>query len=204
MQLAIWEAEAETTIAWGCDRAGMSWVKDNIILLFNDKMRTTMGRAWTHYGPHQNHKSPEYTQILNGKPRGGLICFCINLYARVDAAERRRNTLHELAHILANLKLNEGAIPNKERSAKHGPFWKAMMRQLGEKPTRQHRNNTEGLKRPQTRYRMYCPERCGWSFTFAKARRTRRIKQAMQGSVRNCPQCKAKIKLEHWQATREV
>lgn len=204
-QLDAWKEESRTIIKWGCDRVGMSDVADNITVLFNDRMRTTMGRAWTHYGPHQSHHKPEYIQGLNGQQQpGGLIAFCIKLYERVDAAERRRNILHELAHILANLKANEGVTPGAEKSVKHGPKWKAMMRLLGEKPTRCHNNDTNGLKRKQRRYRMYCPSRCGWSFTFAAARRTRRINEARKGATRRCPKCRATIQLQHWINSREV
>lgn len=204
-QIEQWQAEARAHIQWGCDKVGMSEVADNITLLFNDRMRTTMGRAWTHYGPHQIHNKPEYIQVLNGQQRpGGLICFCNKIYARVDAAERRRNILHELAHILANLKENQHVAAGKEKSVGHGRAWKAMMRQLGEIPKRCHSNDTNGLKRRQRRYRMYCPDRCGWSFTFAKARRTRRINEARKGATRCCPKCRATIRLQHWLDTEEI
>lgn len=204
-QINGWRAEAEILIKWGCDLVGMGDVAENITLLFNNRMRTTMGRAWTNYGPKTQYTKPEYVQTLNEqRERGGLICFCIKLYERVDSEERKRNILHELAHILANLQANEGVKHGKERSAGHGPAWKQMMRRLGQEPRRCHDNDTNGLKRRQTRYQMFCPARCGWSFTFAKARRTRRINQARNGATRRCPKCQATIKLEHWLATRKV
>jgi predicted SprT family Zn-dependent metalloprotease len=200
-----WNEEAHELVKWGCERVGMADVADNIILLFNDRMRTTMGRAWTHYGPHQTHISPRYIQRLNGQQKpGGLIAFCIAIYRDVDAAERRRNILHELAHILANLKLNQGVYPGLEKSAGHRAPWKAMMRQLREKPTRCHSNDISGLRRKQKCYRMACPDHCGWSMTFPAARRTRRINAGRKGSVRTCPKCKAKIHLQHWLDTQEV
>jgi predicted SprT family Zn-dependent metalloprotease len=205
-QINQWEEEAKALIRWGCEKVGMDDVADNIVINFNDRMRTTMGRAWTNYGLHTTfYGSPAYVQVLNAqKERGGLIAFCIALYERVDQAERRRNILHELAHILANLKLNANVAAKREKSANHGRHWKAMMGLLGETPTRCHNNDTNGLKRRQRRFKMFCPDRCGWSFTFAAARRTRRINKARRGETRRCPKCQASITLQHWLNTREV
>jgi predicted SprT family Zn-dependent metalloprotease len=182
----------------------MPEIAENIIIIFNTRMRTTLGRAWTHYGPHQMHNSPKYVQELNGRPTGGLICFNVELYYRATDEQRRKNMIHELAHILANLRHNRDEKPGKERSVGHGSAWKAMMRELGEEPVRCHDVDTCDVKRKQTRYQMLCPKRCGWSFTFAKARRTRRINEARKGKTRRCPRCRAQIRLEHWEATKEV
>ena len=202
--ILAWKIQAQEIITWGCNLVGMPEVADNIIIIFNTRMRTTLGRAWTHYGPHQKHNRPKYIEVLNGKPTGGLICFNVELYYRATDAQRRKNMIHELAHILANLRYNEGVEQGEERSAGYGPAWRAMMLELGEKPVRCHSVDTGGVKRKQTRYQMICPKRCGWSFTFAKARRTRRINAARKGQTRRCPRCQAQIRLEHWEATKEV
>ena len=196
-QIELWKSEAQTLIKWGCDRVGMSHLVPYIHIRFRENMRTTMGRAYTNFGIHSRFNTQWVQAVLGCQSEpGGMIAFNIPLYERVDAAERKRNILHELAHILANLKAG------KPQGHKRG--WKAMMYSLGEEPQRCHNNDTSGLKRQQQRYKMWCPERCGWSFTFAAARRTRRINAARKGQTRLCPKCKALIQLQHWINAQEV
>jgi predicted SprT family Zn-dependent metalloprotease len=218
-RIESWEAEHRDRIKWGCAKVGMSDVCENIvrhnkggrlvippssssiILHYSDSMRTTRGRAWTHYGPHDYHHGStklvrEQLQALHGKPRGGLIHWCIALYETASDSDRKENGFHELAHILANLEAG--------KSVGHKVGWKSMMRRLGVTPKRCHSQDTTHVKRRQRRYSMACPDHCGWSFTFAAARRTRRINDARKGSVRTCPKCKAKIYLQHWMNSQEV
>lgn len=64
------------------------------------------------------------------------------LWRRASPAERRQTVIHELAHILADAFAN--------RHTRHGPEWKAMMRQLGAEPDRCHLVGREGLRRQRT------------------------------------------------------
>jgi len=218
-RIESWEHEHRERIEWGCKKVGMSDVCANIIrhnkggrlvlpassssivIHYSDSMRTTRGRAWTHYGSHDKHLRAtklvlEQLQAFHGKPRGGLLHWCIALYETSSDADREENGLHELAHVLANLELG--------KSAKHGPVWRSMMRRMGVTPKRCHSQDTTHVKRRQRRYSMACPDRCGWSMTFSAARRTRRINKARRGETRTCPKCRAQIGLQHWMNSREV
>lgn len=199
-QIELWKSEAQTLIEWGCNRVGMGHLIPFIHIRFRENKRSAMGSAWTNFGIQTRFTYNWVQEVLGSQAEpGGMIAFNVSLYERVDAAERKRNILHELAHILANIKLG--------KRAKHGPHWKAMMRSLGENPQRCHKNDTSDLKRKQQRYKMWCPDRCGWSFTFAKARRTRRINQLRKHNNRKtyfCPKCKADIQLHHWINAQEV
>lgn len=65
------------------------------------------------------------------------------LWRRATPKKRRNTVLHELGHLLADCEAG--------RPCKHGAGWKAMMRRLGETPTRCHTVNRDGLRRRGSR-----------------------------------------------------
>ena len=110
--LTLWKAQAEAIILQCCKKAGMEDVAKNILIIFSSRKRTTMGTAWTHYG-HETHpaylrrgksriKNPLHP--LNGCGRGGVIFFATKLFERADQSECHDTIIHEVAHILTNLK----------------------------------------------------------------------------------------------------
>jgi len=199
-QIELWKNEAQTLIEWGCNRVGMGHLIPHIHIRFRENKRSAMGTAFTNFGIQSQFSTNWVQEVLGSQAEpGGMIAFNVALYERVDAAERKRNILHELAHILANIKLG--------KRAGHRHHWKEMMRSLGQEPQRCHKNDTSDLKRKQQQYKLHCPDRCGWDFIFAAARRTRRINQLRQRNNSKCyfcPKCKASIKLEHWINAQEV
>lgn len=215
-RIESWEAEHRSRIKWGCEKVGMADVSMNIIrhnkgaplvlspsgssivLHYSDSMRTTRGRAWTHYGPHDYHNGSsalvqKQLQAFHGKPRGGLLHWCIALYETASDEDREENCLHELAHILANLEAG--------KRVGHKAGWKRMMRRLGITPKRCHSQDVSHVKRKQRRYLVLCPDSCGWSFKATASRRTRRLNDS---KGRHCPKCKAPLLRQHWMNAKEI
>ena len=191
----IWTAQSLNIINPSCELVGMSDVSENIIVEFCGKKRTTMGTAWTHYGPEHKYEKKHTLLPLSGKPRGGIIKFNANLFSRADEYNRKRNTVHELAHILANLLAG--------KSVGHSKHWKDMMLIIGKpysinKAERCHKVDTSGLKRKQKRFLLECPERCGWSMKVTSSRRTRRMNSMKAGYRYRCPCCSVFLKVEHY------
>jgi predicted SprT family Zn-dependent metalloprotease len=167
----------------------MEDVANNVILEFSDTKRTTMGTAWTHYGPN-NHHQTHYRQgkqriknplfALNGKGRGGIIIFATKLFERASQKDREETIIHEVAHILADLKA--------KRNAGHGPAWMRMMVRLGCEPKRCHKVDTQGLKRRQKRYQLRCS--CGWACPVSASHRTKAANTIQSGEKAYwCPKC---------------
>lgn len=79
----------------------------------------------------------------DGSKVGRLRFSSTALYLRATAEERRNLVRHEAAHSLADIRHG--------KRCKHGPLWKAMMRELGVSPDRCHAVNRDGLHRKGSR-----------------------------------------------------
>lgn len=195
-----WEAPVRELITWGCHRVKCPHLAGDgrIVVRFNSRMRTAMGRAWTNYSRFSILYSPEWAAEIINPMRlvGGLIGLSTRLWERAPEAERRKTTLHELAHIVANIRYGGSQGHNKR--------WKQVMVELGETPDRCHSVSVAGLRQAQARFLLTCPKSCGWSYTLAKARLTRRINKARQGEIRMCPRCREPIMLADWMGAEPV
>lgn len=92
------------------------WMVDQIRIIWNERMKTTAGRA--HY---QNRK-------IELNP---------SIWDRMDANERRNTAAHEAAHVVCT------AL--HPRASTHGPEWKKIMWDIGHEPSRCHTTDTTGL-----------------------------------------------------------
>lgn len=124
----IAEATAEVAANWAivCPNKPLPRV------VSNSRLRTTAGRARLR------------DQIIEINP---------HLYARIEAADRRNTTLHEMAHLAAFN--NYGSI----HGGGHGAGWKRTMRALGLNPDRCHDYDCAGLERRALRHACLC--QCG-------------------------------------------
>lgn len=135
---ALWTARS--IVIDCCIKLGRPELHEVITVEWNARLATTMGKAWTYF-----------------RERKGVIHLNPTLWARATEGQRRDTTVHEAAHILANL-ING-------RKCGHGPLWADVMVRLGAPPVRCHNVSTEGVRRKSVRYSIACP-RCGTRIRF--------------------------------------
>jgi predicted SprT family Zn-dependent metalloprotease len=204
----LWKAKALPIIRQCCIIAKMPDVADNIHVIFCSKKRTTMGTAWTHQGPHCTYTKkgatgkPHPLYPLSSKPRGGVIVFNIRLFTRADDKTCIDTIVHEISHILANLKAGD--------NVGHSEQWQDMMYYVGGpfgvlKVERCHSVNTIGLERRNRRFLLECPSsRCRWNCSITAALRTRRMNEIKRGAGYVCPKCDTDLLLRDYEKAKEI
>ena len=124
------------------------------------------------------------------------VRFSTPLWARADKVERRNTVAHELAHVvcfhewyLGQAPRRFGELPGRGRKPKaHGWEWKAVMRRMGEEPSRCHDVDRTGLVRKRRSTRTVATH-CNcktWMLTPKKATKIDRL---------YCPKCKEGLSL---------
>lgn len=136
---------AYAIIAEMLPRVGLTVEQTNIRVSHNSRFSCRMGDARCTYRSWDN-------------PQGAIRISSHALWRRATAKKRRNTVIHELAHVLADAKA--------KRCVGHGRAWKTMMRSLGEKPTRCHTVNRDGLRRRSGRQRAPLATPAATIYTF--------------------------------------
>ena len=155
-----WTAELEMSRATVRASLLQYGVTVRISVVFNHRMRTTMGRVVYECGTARIELNP-------------------NLYARASSTKRRNTDKHEAAHVVVWWQNGQ-----KRSKSQHGHAWQRVMRSLGETPERCHREDTSGLKVCQRRWRLTC-SRCGSALGVVSTRR----KNSLAGAERIRVEC---------------
>ena len=135
---------------------------------WNTRLRTTMGYA-----------------VTKIKQNRGDIHFNPILFARATREECVDTVLHELAHVLTQIK--------HRVSCGHNSLWRQMAIVLGGKPVRCHKVNADGLRNQrQPKITVNC-KNCPWKISRTiRGMANLQIKQK-RGVRYSCPKCKTPI-----------
>lgn len=147
--------------AWCLKRMEMNTF---ITFEFRGGMISCVGKAWS------------FPKVNRGK-----IKLSRELWGRQTEAEKRDTIIHEIAHVLADVKFGR-----YNSDGPHGYKWKLVMNRLGiANPKRCHSLDRSDLRRRQTRYMATCPN-CSEQWLISARKRTIWIKNNQHRVHFNC------------------
>lgn len=147
-------------------------LKPALPVRWNRRLRTSMGRA--------------KCRLDKGRWVPVAVEFNPRLWARATPAERRETVIHEVAHIIANVR--------HQQSCGHDARWQAVMVELGGSLERCHKVEASDMR--LARIEKACPSGCGWTMHRSRAGWTRLRKKTRTHRF-TCPQCREAIP-PHW------